>query len=71
MCVYSDITYSILFEAVTTLLVLLSYQLFHEDIIRDSLIYQHIMKGKWWVCVFACENLCVCVVVCNQMGATA
>ncbi|XP_046873239.1 dymeclin isoform X2 [Hypomesus transpacificus] len=41
-----DITYSILFEAVTTLLVLLSYQLFHKDIIRDSLIYQHIMKGK-------------------------
>ncbi|XP_062340680.1 dymeclin isoform X1 [Osmerus eperlanus] len=41
-----DITYSILFEAVTTLLVLLSYQLFHKDIIRDSLIYQHIMKGR-------------------------
>ncbi|KAM6986343.1 dymeclin [Aplochiton taeniatus] len=41
-----DITYSILFEAVTTLLVLLSYQLFHKDILRDGLIYQHIMKGR-------------------------
>lgn len=44
----SDITYSILFEAVTTLLVLFSYQLFHKDILRDGLIYQHIMKGRWW-----------------------
>uniref|UniRef100_A0A667YUC6 Dymeclin n=1 Tax=Myripristis murdjan TaxID=586833 RepID=A0A667YUC6_9TELE len=41
-----DITYSILFEAVTTLLVLFSYQLFHKDILRDGLIYQHIMKGR-------------------------
>lgn len=44
----SDITYSILFEAVTTLLVFFSYQLFHKDILRDGLIYQHIMKGRWW-----------------------
>ncbi|KAM8872893.1 dymeclin [Synchiropus splendidus] len=41
-----DITYSILFEAVTTLLVFFSYQLFYKDILRDSLIYQHIMKGR-------------------------
>lgn len=41
-----DITYSILFEAVTTLLVFLSYQLFNKDILRDGLIYQHIMKGR-------------------------
>ncbi|XP_070780259.1 dymeclin [Enoplosus armatus] len=41
-----DITYSILFEAVTTLLVFFSYQLFHKDILRDGLIYQHIMKGR-------------------------
>ncbi|KAM9338477.1 dymeclin isoform 1-T1 [Symphorus nematophorus] len=41
-----DITYSILFEAVTTLLVFFSYQLFHKDILRDGIIYQHIMKGR-------------------------
>ncbi|XP_077944228.1 dymeclin isoform X2 [Gasterosteus aculeatus] len=41
-----DITYSILFEAVTTLLVFFSYQLFHKDILRDGPIYQHIMKGR-------------------------
>lgn len=41
-----DITYSILFEAVTTLLVFFSYQLFHKDILRDGLIYQHIMNGR-------------------------
>lgn len=41
-----DITYSILFEAVTTLLVFFSYQLFHKDILRDGVIYQHIMKGR-------------------------
>ncbi|XP_071322041.1 dymeclin isoform X1 [Trachinotus anak] len=41
-----DITYSILFEAVTTLLVFYSYQLFHKDILRDGIIYQHIMKGR-------------------------
>eukprot|EP00066_Takifugu_rubripes_P013587 XP_011602853.1 PREDICTED: dymeclin isoform X1 [Takifugu rubripes] len=41
-----DITYSILFEAVTTLLVLFSYQLFHKEILRNGIIYQHIMKGR-------------------------
>uniref|UniRef100_A0A3P8TH24 Dymeclin n=1 Tax=Amphiprion percula TaxID=161767 RepID=A0A3P8TH24_AMPPE len=41
-----DITYSILFEAVTTLLAFFSYQLFHKDILRDGIIYQHIMKGR-------------------------
>uniref|UniRef100_A0A8C7TM35 Dymeclin n=1 Tax=Oncorhynchus mykiss TaxID=8022 RepID=A0A8C7TM35_ONCMY len=41
-----DITYSILFEAVTTMLVLLSYQLFHKEILRDGLIYQYLMKGR-------------------------
>uniref|UniRef100_A0A8C1K2S0 Dymeclin n=1 Tax=Cyprinus carpio TaxID=7962 RepID=A0A8C1K2S0_CYPCA len=34
-----DITYNILFEAVTTLLVLLSYQLFHKEVLREGLIY--------------------------------
>uniref|UniRef100_A0A8C1K108 Dymeclin n=1 Tax=Cyprinus carpio TaxID=7962 RepID=A0A8C1K108_CYPCA len=31
-----DITYNILFEAVTTLLVLLSYQLFHKEVLREG-----------------------------------
>lgn len=44
----SDITYSILFEAVTTLLVFFSYQLFHKEILRNGIIYQHIMKGRWY-----------------------
>ncbi|XP_077478314.1 dymeclin isoform X2 [Stigmatopora argus] len=41
-----DITYSILFEAVTTLLVFFSYQLFSKDILRDGLIHRHVMKGR-------------------------
>ncbi|KAG7269833.1 hypothetical protein CRUP_032356 [Coryphaenoides rupestris] len=32
--------------AVTTLLVLFSYQLFQKDILRNGIIYQHIMKGR-------------------------
>ncbi|XP_067886449.1 dymeclin isoform X2 [Heterodontus francisci] len=41
-----DITYSILLESVTTLLVLLSYQLFRKEIIRESLIYKCLMQGQ-------------------------
>ncbi|XP_056301851.1 dymeclin [Danio aesculapii] len=41
-----DITYNILFEAVTTLLVLLSYQLFHKEILREGLIYRYLTKGR-------------------------
>ncbi|XP_017566824.1 dymeclin [Pygocentrus nattereri] len=41
-----DITYNILFEAVTTLLVLLSYQLFQKDILREGLIYQCLTRGR-------------------------
>uniref|UniRef100_A0A4W5PY04 Dymeclin n=1 Tax=Hucho hucho TaxID=62062 RepID=A0A4W5PY04_9TELE len=41
-----DITYSILFESVTTMLVLLSYQLSHKEILRDGLIYRYLMKGR-------------------------
>ncbi|MBN3300309.1 dymeclin [Amia ocellicauda] len=41
-----DITYSILFEAVTTLLILLSYQLFHKEILRDSVIYKFLIQGR-------------------------
>ncbi|TSK72149.1 Dymeclin [Bagarius yarrelli] len=41
-----DITYNILFEAVTTLLVLLSYQLFHKDILREGRIYRCLTRGR-------------------------
>uniref|UniRef100_A0A9J7YQD7 Dymeclin n=1 Tax=Cyprinus carpio carpio TaxID=630221 RepID=A0A9J7YQD7_CYPCA len=41
-----DITYNILFEAVTTLLVLLSYQLFHKEVLREGLIYSYLTRGR-------------------------
>ncbi|KAK2827679.1 hypothetical protein Q7C36_018605 [Tachysurus vachellii] len=41
-----DITYNILFEAVTTLLVLLSYQLFHKDILREGRVYRSLTRGR-------------------------
>ncbi|XP_062410102.1 dymeclin [Sardina pilchardus] len=41
-----DITYSILFEAVTTLLVLLSYQLFSKEVLRDGYVYKCLMSGQ-------------------------
>uniref|UniRef100_A0A673FNI4 Dymeclin n=1 Tax=Sinocyclocheilus rhinocerous TaxID=307959 RepID=A0A673FNI4_9TELE len=41
-----DITYNILFEAVTTLLVLMSYQLFHKEVLREGLIYGYLTRGR-------------------------
>ncbi|XP_041437020.1 dymeclin isoform X1 [Xenopus laevis] len=41
-----DLTYSILLEAVTALIVLLSYQLFHKDILHESPIHKHLMNGR-------------------------
>ncbi|XP_076844928.1 dymeclin [Brachyhypopomus gauderio] len=41
-----DITYNILFEAVTILLVLLSYQLFQKDILREGLISRCLTRGR-------------------------
>ncbi|XP_043937643.1 dymeclin [Protopterus annectens] len=41
-----DITYNILLEAVTTLLVLLSYQLFHKEILRESAVHRYLMQGQ-------------------------
>uniref|UniRef100_A0A669Q2X7 Dymeclin n=1 Tax=Phasianus colchicus TaxID=9054 RepID=A0A669Q2X7_PHACC len=41
-----DITYSISLEAVTTLIVFLSYQLFHKEILRESLIHKYLMRGR-------------------------
>ncbi|CAM5112882.1 unnamed protein product [Eretmochelys imbricata] len=41
-----DITYSISLEAVTTLLVFLSCQLFHKEILRESIIHKYLMCGR-------------------------
>lgn len=41
-----DITYSILLEAVTALVVFLSYQLFRKEIINESIIHRYLMQGR-------------------------
>lgn len=41
-----DITYSISLEAVTTLVVFLSCQLFHKEILRESIIHRYLMHGR-------------------------
>lgn len=46
---HRDITYSISLEAVTTLIVFLSCQLFHKEILRESIIHRYLMHGRWYV----------------------
>ncbi|GAB0202522.1 dymeclin isoform X1 [Grus americana] len=41
-----DITYSISLEAVTTLIVFLSCQLFHKEILRESIVHKYLMRGR-------------------------
>ncbi|XP_069483055.1 dymeclin isoform X2 [Ambystoma mexicanum] len=41
-----DMTYSILLEAVTTFIVLLSYQIFHKEIVRESILHKYLMHGR-------------------------
>nr|XP_056703929.1 dymeclin isoform X2 [Euleptes europaea] len=41
-----DITYSISLEAVTTLVVFLSCQLFHKEILRESIVHKYLMHGR-------------------------
>ncbi|KAM6392299.1 dymeclin [Rhynochetos jubatus] len=41
-----DITYSISLEAVTTLIVFLSCQLFHKEILQESIIHKYLMRGR-------------------------
>ncbi|XP_044139378.1 dymeclin [Bufo gargarizans] len=41
-----DITYSILLEAITTLVVFLSYQLFRKEIIHESMVHKYLMQGR-------------------------
>ncbi|XP_075595827.1 dymeclin isoform X1 [Balearica regulorum gibbericeps] len=41
-----DITYNISLEAVTTLVVFLSCQLFHKEILRESIVHKYLMHGR-------------------------
>ncbi|KAG8456851.1 hypothetical protein GDO86_002583 [Hymenochirus boettgeri] len=41
-----DLTYSILLEAVTALIILLSYQLFRKEILHESIVHKHLMNGR-------------------------
>lgn len=41
-----DITYSISLEAVTTLVVFLSCQLFRKEILRESIVHKYLMRGR-------------------------
>ncbi|XP_068107480.1 dymeclin isoform X1 [Hyperolius riggenbachi] len=41
-----DITYSVLLEAVTVLVVFLSYQLFRKEIIHEGIIHKYLMQGR-------------------------
>ncbi|KAM6294059.1 dymeclin isoform 9-T9 [Aegotheles albertisi] len=41
-----DITYNISLEAVTTLIVFLSCQVFHKEILRESIIHKYLMHGR-------------------------
>nr|XP_044998769.1 dymeclin isoform X2 [Jaculus jaculus] len=40
-----DITYEILFEAITTMIVFLSCQLFHKEILRENINQKYLMQG--------------------------
>lgn len=41
-----DITYSISLEAVSTLVVFLSCQLFHKEILRENIVHKYLMHGR-------------------------
>lgn len=46
-CFTSEVTYPIHVEAINTLLVMLSVQMFDPGASHSSIFYQVIMKGKW------------------------
>lgn len=46
-CFLSEVTYPIHVEAINTLLVMLSVQMFDPGASHSSIFYQVIMKGKW------------------------
>ena len=43
----SDETYALLLEAINTLIIFLSVQMFDPDASSNSVIYQIVMNGKW------------------------
>ena len=45
--IYSEETYALLVEAINTLIVLLSVQMFDPDASANSVLYQIVMTGKW------------------------
>ena len=47
VCFNSEVTYPIHVEAINTLLVMLSVQMFDSGASHSSIFYQVIMKGKW------------------------
>lgn len=52
-----DITYDISVEAVSTLVVFLSCQLFHKEVLRHSTSHKYLMRGQWQV---PCQGLYIC-----------
>lgn len=44
-----DITYEISVEAVSTMVVFLSCQLFHKEVLRQSISHKYLMQGRWYV----------------------
>lgn len=67
-CFCRDITYEISVEAVSTMVVFLSCQLFHKEVLRQSISHKYLMRGRWYVSIlhvstffffFYCTNLCL------------
>lgn len=46
-CFHSEVTYPIHVEAINTLLVMLSVQMFDPNASESSIFFQVVMKGKW------------------------
>ena len=45
-CFFRDITYEISVEAVSTMVVFLSCQLFHKEVLRQSISHKYLMRGR-------------------------
>lgn len=48
---FRDITYEISVEAVSTMMVFLSCQLFHKEVLRQSISHKYLMRGRWYASV--------------------
>lgn len=46
-----DITYEISVEAISTMVVFLSCQLFHKEVLRHSISHKYLMRGPWYVSI--------------------